>query len=115
MTVTTSRRLLSIERANNRLLATIGSDYGDDIVGERVVDAVIIENGTASADDLYHALRPLSANLGEVDYEALVEQRPQTIVRNPAGTFRLFRIGDAVSSRDCHAAIYDGLRFANTL
>ncbi len=115
VTVTTSRRLLSIERANNRLLATIGSDYGDDIVGERVVDAVIIENGTAPADDLYHALRPLSANLGEVDYEALVEQRPQTIVRNPAGTFRLFRIGDAVSSRDCHAAIYDGLRFANTL
>lgn len=93
VTVTTSRRLPSIERANNRLLATIGSDYGDDIVDERSVDTVIIENGTAPADDLYHALRPLSANVGEVDYEALVVQRPQTIVRNPAGTFRLFRIG----------------------
>jgi hypothetical protein len=33
-------------------------------------------------------------------------------VRNPDGRFRLFRIGDAVSSRNIHAAIYDALRLA---
>ena len=36
--------------------------------------------------------------------------KPQTIVTNPEGSFRLFRIGDAVSSRNIHAAIYDALR-----
>ena len=33
---------------------------------------------------------------------------PQTL----AGGFILFRIGDAVASRNIHAAIYDGIRFA---
>jgi hypothetical protein len=31
--------------------------------------------------------------------------------RNPQGGFVLFRIGDAVASRNIHAAIYDGIRF----
>ena len=30
----------------------------------------------------------------------------------PRGSFTLFRIGDAVSSRNIHAAIYDALRLA---
>ena len=60
----------------------------------------------------YDALRPLSLNLGEVDYAALIAGRPQTVVRNPNAAFRLFRIGDAVASRNIHAAIYDALRLA---
>ena len=36
-------------------------------------------------------------------------------VRNPAGAFRLFRIGDAVASRNIHAAIFDALRLAKDL
>ena len=35
---------------------------------------------------------------------------PQSVVRNPDGAFALFRIGDAVSARNTHAAIYDALR-----
>jgi hypothetical protein len=54
----------------------------------------------------------LSCNLGEVDYPALLDGRPQTVVRNAAGAFRLLRIGDAVASRNIHAAVYDGLRYA---
>jgi hypothetical protein len=50
-----------------------------------------------------------------VDYEALVAGRPQTVMRNGDGRFRLFRIGDAVSSRNIHAAIYDALRLAKDL
>jgi hypothetical protein len=73
---------------------------------------VVVEHGTLPADDLYFSLRPLSVNLGEVDYAALLAGRPQTVTRNGAGTFRLLRIGDAVASRNIHAAIYDGLRFA---
>jgi hypothetical protein len=60
-------------------------------------------------------LKPLSVNLGAVDYEALVAGRPQTLVRHAAGSFRLLRIGDAVSSRNIHAAIYDALRLAKDL
>ena len=32
--------------------------------------------------------------------------------RNPDGSFDLIRIGDAIASRNIHAAIYDGLRYA---
>ena len=56
-----------------------------------------------------------SSNLGAVDYGALMEGRPQTIVRNPAGTYQLFRIGDAVSSRNVHAAVFDALRLVKDL
>ena len=36
--------------------------------------------------------------------------RPQTLIRNAEGAYQLFRIGDAVASRNIHAAIYDALR-----
>ena len=39
----------------------------------------------------------------------------QSAVRNPEGRFRLFRIGDAVSARNTHAAIYDALRLVKDL
>jgi len=58
----------------------------------------------------HHELKPLSVNGGAVDHDALIEGRPQSAVRNPDGKFRLFRIGDAVSARNTHAAIYDALR-----
>jgi hypothetical protein len=32
------------------------------------------------------------------------------VVRNKAGRYQLFRIGDAVAGRNIHAAIYDALR-----
>ena len=40
---------------------------------------------------------------------------PQTLATNPDGRYRLFRIGDAVASRNIHAAIYDALRLAKDL
>jgi len=60
-------------------------------------------------------LKPLSRNLGAVDYGALIEGRKQTLVRHPAGAFQLFRIGDAVASRNIHSAIYDALRLVKDL
>ncbi len=112
--VTINSRLLSVRREGNALVATVGSDYGTRRE-ERVVDQVVVEHGTLPADDLYHALKPLSVNLGAVDYEALVAGRTQDMVRNPDGSFRLFRIGDAVASRNIHAAVYDGLRYTKDL
>ena len=49
-------------------------------------------------------------NRGEVDIKAFIAGRPQTIATNPEGKFQLFRIGDAVASRNIHAAILDSYR-----
>ncbi len=108
-TFTVTWRLLSVERHGNALKATIGSDYGP-VTQERLVDQVVVNHGTLPLDELYFALKPLSVNLGALDHEALVAQRPQTNAPNPQGQFRLWRIGDAVAARNTHAAILDALR-----
>jgi len=112
--ITINSRLRAVRRDGNSLVAIIGNDYGDQRT-ERKVDQVVVEHGTLPVDDLYHALRPGSVNLGEVDYAAMLRGQPQTVVRNPSGRFRLFRIGDAVASRNIHAAMFDALRLAKDI
>ena len=112
--ITINTRLLEVRRAGNRLAAILGSDYGDR-TEQRLVDQVVVEHGTLPLDDLYFALKEGSSNRGEVDYQALIAGRPQAVVNNPAGRFQLFRIGDAVASRNIHAAIYDALRLCKDL
>jgi N-methyl-L-proline demethylase len=106
---TVTWKLDAVMRDGNALKAVIGSDYGP-MTEERKVDQVVVNHGTRPLDELYFDLKPLSVNLGEVDHEALVAQAPQTVIRNPGGQFRLWRIGDAVASRNTHAAILDALR-----
>ncbi|HET9068189.1 MAG TPA: NADH:flavin oxidoreductase [Amaricoccus sp.] len=113
-TFTVTWRLRAVARDGNRLAATLGSDYGGATL-VRHVDQVVVNHGTRPLDDLYFALKPLSTNLGAVDHEALVAGRPQTLAANPAGAFRLFRIGDAVAARNIHAAIYDALRLVKDI
>jgi len=108
-TFTVTRRLVDVARNGNRLTATIGTDYSDH-THEADYDQVVVNYGTMPLDDLYFALKPLSSNGGAVDYDALIAGRPQAVIRSPDGTFQLFRIGDAVSARNIHAAIYDALR-----
>ena len=112
--VTINARLRAVRRDGNKLVATLGSDHGPETV-ERLVDQVVVEHGTLPLDDLYHRLKPDSVNLGEVSYPALLAGGPQRVVRNPDGRFRLFRLGDAVASRNIHAAILDALRLAKDL
>ncbi|MGW0686173.1 oxidoreductase [Streptomyces sp. NPDC002754] len=110
VTVTLTRRLRSVRRGGDgRLVATLFSEYTG-TESERVVDHVVVEHGTLPNDELYTDLLPASSNLGEVDHRALLAREPQTVVRNPAGRYQLFRIGDAVTSRNIHAAVYDALR-----
>ncbi|CZT37001.1 NADH:flavin oxidoreductase [Rhizobium sp. 9140] len=117
-TFTVTYRLQSAERRGNEIVAHVGSDYGGDLspgAKERTVDQIVVNHGTIPLDDLYFDLRPASTNLGEVAYDALIAGHPQTVTRNPSGTYQLFRIGDAVAARNTHAAIYDALRLAKDL
>lgn len=113
-TFTVTWRLEAVERQGNQLRATLGSDYGG-VTRDRIVDQVVVNHGTRPLDELYFDLKPLSSNLGEVDYRALTDGGQQGLVTNPQGKFRLFRIGDAVAARNTHAAIYDALRLVKDL
>ena len=76
----------------------------------RRVDQVVVDHGSLPADELYFALKPASTNLGEVDLEALLANQNQMVVNNSQGKYQLFRIGDAVASRNVHSALFDALR-----
>ncbi len=112
--LTINKRLLRVAKEGSTLRATIGSDYAT-ATDTRKVDQVVVEHGTLPLDELYFALKPLSGNLGAVDHKALLAGWPQTLRPNPDGRFQLFRLGDAVASRNVHAAIYDALRLGVTL
>ena len=109
VTFTVTFRLDDVASEGNQLRAIIGSDYGG-VRKERLFDQVIVNHGTRPLDELYFDLKPLSSNLGAVDYSALIAGELQGMNANPQGKFKLFRIGDAVSARNTHAAIYDALR-----
>ena len=108
--LTIGRRLLDLTRAGNRLSARIGTDYSD-WSETRLFDQVVVNQGAVPLDDLYLALKPLSRNLGAVDYDTLIAGTGAIFpARNAEGGFDLYRIGDAVASRNTHAAIHDALR-----
>ena len=48
----------------------------------------------------------------EEDHEKLVRGGDIFPTKDASAAFTLFRIGDAVASRNIHAAVYDGIRFA---
>lgn len=113
-TFTVTYRLKAVEKQGDQLLATIGTDYSD-LTKTRLVDQVVVNHGTRPLDELYFDLKPLASNEGALEYMDLIVGKPQAVVSNPEGRFQLFRIGDAVASRNTHAAIYDALRLVKDL
>ena len=109
--ITLNLRLESVHRQGNSLVARFFDAYGRTHV-ERSVDQIVVEHGTDPLDDVYFALKPQARNRGEIDHGALLGGRPQAVDRNPDGRFALYRIGDAVASRNIHAAVYDAIRLA---
>ncbi|MGH3097466.1 MAG: FAD-dependent oxidoreductase [Streptosporangiales bacterium] len=112
--VTLNTRLTGVERRADGVVAQLFNEYAG-TRSERRVDAVVVEHGTLPQDELYFSLASDSSNLGEVDHDALLALRPQQVVRNPAGRYQLFRIGDAVASRNVHAAVLDAYRLCSAL
>ncbi len=119
VTLTPDVRLLSVRPKGNALEARMRNVYSGE-TSLRVVDQVVVEHGTLPADELFHALAAQSVNRGRTDLGALARGAPQPGTgegcgSGPAGTFSLFRVGDAVASRNIHAALYDALRICKDL
>lgn len=101
--------LKGVRREGNRLIGTFKNLYTERSE-ERETAHLVVEHGTLPAAEVYFELKAASKNHGQTDIEALLAGRPQETVHNPTGRFQLFRVGDAVASRNIHAAIYDSLR-----
>ncbi len=105
-------RLEKVERRGNKLVAT----FRNELTGaESRMEAsqIVVENGTAPVDELYHALRPLSVNDGVTDV-AFMLGGAEAAAPAP-GRFLLHRIGDAVASRDVYSSIYEAYRLCSKL
>ena len=109
VTITLNQKLTGITREDDGLSAAVYNEYTDSNSTRRF-DQIICDSGTLPADELYFELKANSINLGEVDQDALLAGEYQNQVNNPDGRYRLFRVGDAVASRNIHAAILDSLR-----
>lgn len=114
VTFTVTYRLQGVQVQADKLKAILSSDYTQ-VNKSRLVDQVVVNHGTLPLDELYFDLKPLSSNLGEVNYAHLLSGDKQQLTKNAQGRFQLFRIGDAVSSRNIHAGIYDALRLLKDL
>lgn len=112
VTVTTDNTLIRVRPSGNRLVATFRHELTGATM-ELTASQVVVEHGTEPVDEMFDALREASANAGVTDIEALLQRRPQLVV--PDGAFELHRIGDAVTSRNVHGAIYDALRLCSAL
>ena len=106
------------------IVALLRNDYSDRET-ELVTDAVVVDFGTTPNDEVYLELKSQSLNHGATDLEAWVRGRPQPDTGSGSGgtstgaearpEFALYRIGDAVASRNVHAAVLEGLRVGMAL
>jgi 2,4-dienoyl-CoA reductase-like NADH-dependent reductase (Old Yellow Enzyme family) len=115
ITYSIAKRLLDVSIKGNKLNALIGSDYDENFKYNSSYDQVFLNYGIKPLDELYYSLVPFSKNKGEVDYNKFINGEEQNIIKSDNNKFNLFRIGDAVSSRNIHAAIYDALRLVINL
>ena len=97
-----------IAKSGNRLEVTLRNT----LTGKsclKIVDSVIIENGTQPNTELYDALSDQSSNRGQIDTREVLKGQ-LIFPTNNTGNFRLVRIGDAVAARNIHAAMLDANR-----
>jgi 2,4-dienoyl-CoA reductase-like NADH-dependent reductase (Old Yellow Enzyme family)/thioredoxin reductase len=114
VTVTLLRRLHGVCKTADGFEVELGVD-GSVFRTRRTFDAVVAEMGTEPVTEVYDELTARSTNAGAVDFHDLLARRPQRVVRNENGSFQLFRIGDAVASRNVHAAMLDAARLCRAI
>ena len=106
-------RSVGVERRGNRLVARFRHALTG-VQSERETSQLVVESGTMPVTSVFDELRGLSANGGTTDNDKLLAGLPQCGTLSD-GAFELHRIGDAVSSRNVHSAVYDALRLCMVL
>lgn len=101
--------LNAVRREGDVLIATLTNDLTDQAI-EFETEQVVVERGTYPVDDVFEALRSNAVNRGVTDIDALLNCRPQPFEAGGESGYRLYRVGDAVSSRSLHAALLDAYR-----
>jgi 2,4-dienoyl-CoA reductase-like NADH-dependent reductase (Old Yellow Enzyme family)/thioredoxin reductase len=111
---TVDHQLVKVRPIGNQLVATFRHELtGTEM--DMTAAQIVAEHGTVPVDEVFHALRGGSANDGVTDLNALLAGKPQLAGHPSGGQFELHRIGDAVTSRNVHGAIYDALRLCMAL
>lgn len=108
------RRLVSVEKLASGYAVELGID-GAPWTEHVEYDLVVAECGTEANAEVYQVLVPGSRNGGAVDYDALLSGQTPGPVRNPEGSYELYRIGDAVTSRNVHAGMLEAARLGRAL
>ena len=106
-------RLMSVESNQGQLWARFQHELTGDPMRLSATQ-VVVEHGTIPADELFQSLRKDSINEGVTDLDALLSGTPQPHPGRAEG-FAIYRIGDAESSRNLPAAIFDALRLCSVM
>jgi len=106
--------LEKVYREGEKLVAVLENEYTGQ-KEERVVDQVIVENGTRPNEELYYEMKADSCNKGQINIDALFNSEAQPVLAEENAGMILWRLGDCVSQRNTHAAIYDALRLCKDL
>ena len=109
-----NERIVKAEKYENQIKIYVGSDY-ETKPRELISTQLIIEHGTLPNDDLYFELKEDSINRGEINYYSLISGNMKEMIINSDKSFFVYRVGDVVSSRNIHAAIYDALRLCKDM
>lgn len=101
--------LVSLEAEGNRKKATLRHVLTT-ATEVRIADHVVVEHGASPMDAIFHELKVHSRNVGQLHHSAMIAGTFPFLDSSPDGRFYLARVGDAVASRNIHAALYDALR-----
>ncbi|NHI01646.1 dimethylglycine demethylation protein DgcA [Oceanimonas sp. MB9] len=107
--MTSDLALHKVYKEGDKLVAVLENEYTGQ-QEERVVDQIVVENGLRPDERLYYELKGDAVNKGQIDLEALYDAKPQPALAEHGKGYLLYRLGDCVSQRNTHAAIYDALR-----
>jgi dimethylglycine catabolism A len=112
--MTSDLLLEKVYQEGDKLVAVLENEYTGQ-KEERVVDQIVVENGIRPNEALYYELKGESCNKGQIDNEALFAAKAQPVLGESHEQMILWRLGDCVSQRNTHAAIYDALRLCKDL
>ena len=112
VSVNVDQELLEAKKINNRIDVSVRNTHSGEIIVQ-TFDHLVVEAGTLPNDTGFYSLKNSSLNKGVADLEAMVTGEPQPIF--DGNGFHLYRVGDAVNSRDAHCAILDSLRICKNI